>query len=91
MFHYVVGLLGSLRAFNVLSFSTFPVERSETQNPSPLTCSVTSKQIGKHFRRDRNGFLAPNLLSLFWLRRSDLLFLRLRLYTFCCLVADRRL
>lgn len=72
------------------AFSTFPVER-ETQNQSLLTCSVTSKQIGKHFRRDKNGFLAPNLLSLSWLRCSDLLFLRLRLYTFCCLLADRRL
>lgn len=59
------------------AFSTFPVERGETQNPSPLTCSAMSKQIGKQFRRDKNGFLAPNLLSLSWLRRSDLLFLLL--------------
>lgn len=83
--------LGPSELSTFWAFRTFPVERGETQNRSPLTCSVMSKQIGKHFQRDKNGFLAPNLLSLFWLRPSDLLFLRLRLYTFCCLLADRRL
>lgn len=48
------------------AFRTFPVERGETQNRSLLTCSVTSKQIGKHFRRDKHGFLATNRLCLGW-------------------------